>query len=187
MRFPGLNLGEWIRRMGERRPGWSPIYLDGIQPVGIVHDASALVPPLLAPTGMVGSEPFSGPGGPSAWQFYSNAPGGSLVTYCRVGAPTATFMPFRVGPPLALTNPIDCEVFDMGPIPVLGRAQQSIQAGFLLSNLTPAIAIPNNQAAELGEFYVPPGQTFFIEGSAVNLGIVVALFWREFVATVPGT
>lgn len=43
MKVPGLNLGEWLERLGVRRPGWAPEVSEHIQPVVVVRDDSRLV------------------------------------------------------------------------------------------------------------------------------------------------
>lgn len=186
MRVPGLNLGEWIRRLGEKRPGWAPEYHDLIHPVGIVHDASDLIPPLLPPMAFSGGGPFTGALGFTVLQFYSNAPGGSQIRFARVARASAGTIRFRVGVRLVIDNPSALNIYNMGPSPVSGTVEFGNVALANLGVTDPGIQVAVNQGVELPHdpLYVPPGSSLYVESSDLA-ALSAILCWHEFNLVIP--
>lgn len=185
MKAPFLNLGEWIRRLGVQRTGWSPELDESVQPVQVVSDASSLVPPLLPPFALSGGSFTSNVARTWCAQFQCFAPGGALIRSLRIGNANAAVTRFEFGlrtTPIAFFAPQVGVVNNMAPEPVLGVWTVGDTAAPVLSPSDAQILVPANGTGVLDEMiFVPAGSCLIIEASGVAVvNADSSITWQEF-------
>jgi len=180
MKVPGLNLGDWLERLGVRRPGWAPEMLEAITPVHVVSDGSALVAPLLPATVLAGGN-FAGAALTfTAFQLQSIASGGTFVRALRFTVPALTFYGFRIqAAPTVFPVFITPTRYNMGPVPGRSVLQIGQVAASTFSSTDPSGNVAGNVDVVLDDvFFVPPGQTLYLE-FGTNSQVALAVTWQE--------
>lgn len=186
MKAPLRNLHEWLRRVGVAHATEQLEYLNTVQPVEIVADASALTSPLLPPTAFAGGEHTNAGANFMAAQIHARAPGGIFLRAALIGA-TGNFV-WRFGllpAPAALVAPLTAAIHVMTPPPV-----QPIRSVVTFSEIAadplgvtgPTYVAPNRASLTLvDEIYVPSGSAFLMLNNAAGIGLNYGFHftWQE--------
>jgi hypothetical protein len=185
VRIPGVNFGELLARLGIQRGGWSFELAEQVQPVGVVFDASALVPPLLPAMAFFGGQPAAGANAPGA-QLRSIAPGGTYVRTVAMtpsGGAAGQIVYALLPAPLVFAASVLPAAHNMGPQPVQAVLEIGDIAPSLDVTQNPVVRYsgPNIRTVLVEEFFVPPGMTLYFEGRVGG----IAIAWAFTVSEVP--
>lgn len=183
MKVPSLNLGEWLERLGVRRPGWAPEMLETIQPVHVVGDAGVLVPPLLPPTAYSGGSFTSNVARTWCCELASISGGGAFVRGFRLHNTAAAIARWRVQPAPGATffAPQIGTNYDVGPTPVQSVFRVGDTAAPITAVTDPILGIGANGSIMLDDWvFVPPGFVFYVEHvSAGPNSYNASIAWQE--------
>jgi len=188
-RNSGLNLAEWMRRMGIKGRDQPGVSLGDVQLVQVVGNSEGIVPPLNPPMGLAGGS-FT-PGGAAffAAQIRSKAAGGIVILSMQVSRGTAVPWIFRVGAPLALTISQPGVVGNLSPDPVVSTVEVGEVAALNLGATNPgtvsAAAVYGGPLVGLVNLFVPAGQSFYLESSTVATANAFWILWREYQRAAP--
>lgn len=176
-----LNLHEWIRRLGVRRSGWAPEFLETVQPVQVVGDVSALVPPLLPPTALSGGNHAAAAGRTFACQFRCRANGGgAFLRLVRLTCSATNVWFWFIGAPVVMSTTVVCPSINMGPDPVLSTFEVGDQAGVLwTATRSQNFCLANTPLVLDDAFFVPSGSVFYAENLTGAGQGLVSITWQE--------
>lgn len=180
MKVPGLNLGEWLRRLGVKRPGWAPEMVETVFPVHVVSDASALVPPLLPPAAFAGGTFVVALINFGVLQFQARAPGGAFIRLITASLNGDVSVRWRLQAAFqALVGSANPTIYNFGPTPV----QSAVQIGEIAALVTTATTDPGRIGFDtlpwVDEFFIPSGQTLYIECVNAGLDLAWSVLWTE--------
>jgi hypothetical protein len=181
----GVNLHELTRRLGDRNLSPQPALVDAVVPVGVFFDGTALVPPLLPPTAFAGCNFVTTAGRFACFQFNSRNEGGSQIDRILVGSLLNAIdvtLQLRNAPSIFTASTV-APPQNVGQGPVLSTVDFGENAALQLGagNL-PTVTIQIGSNVNLGSFFIPPGNSLFVEIQNVAAFLEFLIYWREYPA-----
>jgi len=184
------NLSTWLDRLGLKRADQPPI-LDGVMPVQVLGDASALTSPLLPPLGWAGTVVPGFAAQRSGLAIRSRAPGGTFVRSLRCSANAAlggrwvwelsdTEHVFSI--PHAVT-PLTIDQMGAGICNTLIRAGTTILG--VATNDSPTTLVGADMSLWVDEFYLAPGRELYIEHGTLAVTAEFAVLVQDCPAIIP--
>jgi len=177
-----VDFGRYIERLGFRRPD-EPEFSHAVQPVSIVHDASALVPPELGDIYLFGGRRGAVAAVFSVFQLSTTSRGALVEFWLNLGTTGAIYRYTVVsGAAAAVAN-------SQAVTPVRlnenGRTTTTVSTGLgtfaagTLDNSVPTLtAISNDEIGPLS-LYIQPSSTLLVELATANTTIGVRGIYQE--------
>ena len=180
MKIPGLNLAEFVRKLGSQRAGWLPELADVIQPVALISDATAIVPPLHPPRALLGLKLAQSATEFPCFSFHSRAPGGTWIRWLAITSTNVSTLGLYIGgstpfepPPFnpEIFNTFTARVMSMGGPPIVGSLIGGDTPGitFGVPYRVPTLALTaGGRITWPTSFFIKPGEFLFGEFDQLN-------------------
>lgn len=193
MRPDLLRFGEWVKRIGVQRLGWTPEIADVVQPVIVLADHSHLVSRVDLAQGLDAMSATVVVGNFRGYQLQANSPGGSILHYFHVanpagaGATDSQDFVYGIAPPFApVSGTPSCPINPFKAC-VNTRSTYNVGASYLVgvagdcaftgSTNTGVRGGPGGEIR--GPIWIPPGRALIVEGFFVSMGLRGHCYWTE--------
>lgn len=161
--------------------GARPEVIPAIQPVLVVGDGSALVPPLGAPRALAGGSCSLAAGEYSGLSLQCLASGGVFIERCRLFSTGTRIFFYTVGPadPFTLDQlGTTCTLRNLGPkaaksIVRIGTSNRQVDGD------NPAVTFELSGGPSSVSCFVPPGYWFAIQCASANVIAYAEILFRE--------
>lgn len=174
-----VNFGRWLQRLG-MKTGQEPDFISAVQPVSVVHDSQALVPPELGDIFAQGGERS---GIAAVFPRYSLTAGArGLLASVTVSGANLNAYRWTIGTtPAVLANAVALTAAiamneNGRPTPTAVSALGTTVASFNVS--VPAWRT-NASVVNTVDVYIRPGTTFEVGGIVANTTITIYAIWQE--------
>lgn len=181
-----VNFGEWLRRLGFKT-GTEPRFIEAIQPVQVIGDASALTPPFIPNAAWTGGQISGVVAEFPVIQITGSAPGGTIVSAFRVRAHAGLgkfSLEIRTSPQALTAGGTPLAFQNFGPAPVQTTGRTGTNASGYNNALPQPVGRETNASLYFdADVFVPPGFTLEIRHETANIFVSWAAVVEDVIAS----